>query len=138
MRKKSVEFIYPVLFFVVSPVERDSVHFVQNPDGMNGSREVGQPSNILQRKVTGAGERSLTAEELQTAKIRLIRYIQCEEFPDEVAPLRLKSKGTHGTAPVVKKSSRLSALSPLMGEDGLIRVGGRLNRKSVSTQNIQS
>jgi hypothetical protein len=108
------------------------LHFAENTWGAKGSRKEDRSSDSSQRKVSGAGGQPLTVEELQTAKIRLIRYIQRVGFPDEVARLQSKTNSTHRTGPVVKKSSRLSALSPFIGKHGLVRVGGRLNRAKIS------
>ena len=106
--------------------------FIQNACGAKDSQEADPSSDASQRRVIGAGKQPLTVEELQTAKIRLIRYIQRVEFPDEVARLESNSKGARRTGPVVKKSSRLSALAPFVGEHGMVRVGGRLNRAKIS------
>ena len=64
------------------------LHFVENTWGVKGSRKEDRSSDSLQRKVSGAGGQPLTVEELQTAKIRLIRYIQRIGFPNEVACLQ--------------------------------------------------
>lgn len=80
---------------------------------------------------TGAGVNTLSVEELQNAKTCVIRYVQRECFPDEVASLKPKSSNSSSDR-VVKKSSKLAALSPFMGEDGLLRVGGRLERAEIS------
>ena len=106
--------------------------FIQNACGAKDSQEADPSSDGSQRRVIGAGKQPLTVEELQTAKIRLIRYIRPVEFPDEVARLKSNPKGAHRTGPVVKKTSRLSALAPFVGEHGMVRVGGRLNRAKIS------
>ena len=80
---------------------------------------------------TGAGVRPLTVSELQNAKKCVLRYIQRECFPDEVASLKFTSSNSPSKV-VVKKSSKLAALSPFMGDDGLLRVGGRLERAEIS------
>ena len=68
--------------------------------------------------------RHLTGQELQAAEHWLWRHSQERSFPKERRAL-LKQ---HTIAP----SSRLRALAPLMGEDGLLRVGGRLSNSSLS------
>ena len=60
---------------------------------------------------TGAGVRPLTVSELQNAKKCVLRYIQRECFPDEVAKLKSTSSNSPSKV-VVKKSSKLAALSP--------------------------
>ncbi len=75
---------------------------------------------------TGAGAQLLTVDELENAQIKLISYIQRQCFPEEIA-CRTKPHPTP-----VKKSSRPSKLSPFMGKEGLLRVGGRIDRASIS------
>ena len=75
--------------------------------------------------VTGAGAQLLTLDELENAQIKLISYVQRQCFPEEIACCTKP----HSTP--VKKSSRLSKLSPFMGKEGL-RVGGRIDRASIS------
>ena len=60
-------------------------------------------------------------EELEGAENAVIRYVQSQEFPDEVA---LLTEGKQKQVP--KKSSSIYRLSPYMCKDGLVRVGGRL------------
>ena len=55
----------------------------------------------------GAGTRFVTVDELESAQIKLIGYVQRQSFPEEVACL------TKQKTALVKKSSRLSKLSPL-------------------------
>ena len=68
--------------------------------------------------------RHLKGQELQAAEHWLWRHSQARSFPKERKAL-LKQ---HHIAP----SSRLRALNPFMGEDGLIRVGGRLSNSALS------
>ena len=73
----------------------------------------------------------LTVEELQKAEDAVIRYVQRQSFPDEMKFLeQLNSRS--GQSPArnegkLKRSSRLYGLDPFV-EDGLLRVGGRLQR----------
>ena len=64
----------------------------------------------------------LEVSELQKAESQIVRYVQCKEFQIDRAKLNDQDEGK----PVVAKSSRLYRLEPVMCEDGLIRVGGRL------------
>ncbi|XP_028412569.1 uncharacterized protein LOC114535461 [Dendronephthya gigantea] len=79
---------------------------------------------------TGAGVDPLSVEELRSVKESVIDYVQCECFPDEVAHLK-PTRSDRSNRRVVKKSSKLATLSPFMGEDNLIRVGGRLERAEI-------
>ena len=80
----------------------------------------------VRSEVIGAGVQLLTVDELENAQMKLISYVQRECFPEEIA---CRSK-PHATP--VKKSSRLSKLAPFMGKEGLLRVGGRIDRASIS------
>ena len=68
--------------------------------------------------------RQLTGEELQAAEYWLWRHSQTRSFPCEQKALSTNKP----TAP----SSRLRALNPIMGEDGLIRVEGRVSNSSLT------
>ena len=66
----------------------------------------------------------LTPQELQHAEHWLLKQCQYRCFPKEVQSLQRH----HSTAP----ASRLKALTPFMDEEGLIRVGGRLSKSSLT------
>ncbi len=66
---------------------------------------------------------ALTVDELEQAEIELIRFTQREKFADEIATLQ-KNK-----APV-KRSSSIYKLDPML-QDGVLRVGGRLNKSAL-------
>ena len=76
-------------------------------------------------EVTGAGIGPLTVDDLQNARKQLICYVQQEAFPDEITRLKRRSSGQSTSKIIVKKSSKLAALSPFLADDGLLRVGGR-------------
>lgn len=69
---------------------------------------------------------NITVEEMKTAEEEIGKYIQKEAFQDEVQALGRKPKGN------VKKSSSLFKLDPVL-HNGLIRVGGRLNKAPLSS-----
>ena len=62
----------------------------------------------------------LTAAELSTAELALIRNVQAAAFASEISAL------THHKC--VGSRSRLSQLAPFIDPDGLLRVGGRLKQ----------
>ncbi|XP_071581069.1 uncharacterized protein [Temnothorax nylanderi] len=66
---------------------------------------------------------ALAPREIQTAKIFWLKEIQGETFPQETASLTANSR--------VSKSSSLVALNPYLDTDGLIRVGGRLQKSDL-------
>ena len=61
---------------------------------------------------------SITTEEIDLAKLKLIYFIQREEFSDEIKAL-LKNK-------VVPQCSKLCKLDPFLDYHGLLRIKGRL------------
>ena len=77
----------------------------------------GRPSPDNRRKC-------LTPQEYQLAEHWLLKQSQHRSFPKE----HLSLSKQKGTAP----SSRLRALTPLMDQEGLIRVGGRLEHSTLS------
>ena len=105
-----------------------TVHQARNHDGL----EVRNPRTSSPDESTGAGAKSLSVVELRNAKTVIIRYVQRESFPEEVACLKRRSSNDPPSKAIVKKSRKLAALSPFMGDDGLLRVGGRLERAEIS------
>ncbi|XP_041765140.1 uncharacterized protein LOC121589934 [Anopheles merus] len=61
---------------------------------------------------------NLSVDEIQNAKIVLVKMVQRQVFPDELRQLRKKQKLAGG--------SPLKLLHPFIDKDGVIRVGGRL------------
>uniref|UniRef100_A0AAG5DPQ0 Integrase catalytic domain-containing protein n=1 Tax=Anopheles atroparvus TaxID=41427 RepID=A0AAG5DPQ0_ANOAO len=61
----------------------------------------------------------LTQEELMMARVELLRQVQNEAFPDEVAELMTDS-------PTIEKTSSIHTYCPIMDERGLIRQQSRL------------
>ncbi|XP_045489248.1 uncharacterized protein LOC123690182 [Pieris rapae] len=68
-------------------------------------------------------ERHLTLAEVKEAKWKIISQVQEEEFSYEIEKLRRK-ESIH--------KSKLIALNPFLGKDGLLRVGGRLRNAFIS------
>ncbi|XP_072395159.1 uncharacterized protein [Diabrotica undecimpunctata] len=67
---------------------------------------------------------TLQADEIHKATIHLIKFVQAEAFETELKTL--KSLG------IVKGNSKLISLRPFINEQGLIRLGGRLERANIS------
>ena len=68
--------------------------------------------------------RQLTPRELEEAEKWLLRKAQQRHFSKELRALR----AGEGIAP----TSRLRTLTPMLGTDGLLRIGGRLSKSSLS------
>lgn len=66
----------------------------------------------------------LTAEELFTAELHLIKEVQSEHFSDEIKTIK--------SGLLIPKSSKLYELNPFLSEEGLLRLGGRLQKSSLS------
>ena len=77
----------------------------------------------------------LTVGELKAAEDAVIRYVQRQSFPEEMKSLEQvngkvdRLSGLQDEKPL-KRSSRLYSLNPFV-ENGLLRVGGRLQRSEV-------
>jgi hypothetical protein len=77
------------------------------------------------RRLESERERGeLSFRELEKAKVALFRQVQRQEFPEDYALLK--------DGQVIKKSSPLYKCAPFVDDDGLMRVGGRLQRSSLS------
>jgi hypothetical protein len=72
----------------------------------------------------GENKDELTLEELEKAKQVLLRDVQRQSFPEEVESLQ---KGES-----VSRKSKIYKLSPFLGDDGLLRVRGRLDHADLS------
>jgi len=88
----------------------------------------------LHSKVKSLAIRDMSAglivDELQLAEINILKCIQRLEFASEIATLQLCSSGSRKTS--IKKTSPICRLDPMIFVDGLLRVGGRLQRSSVN------
>ncbi|XP_039303404.1 uncharacterized protein LOC120357308 [Solenopsis invicta] len=65
----------------------------------------------------------ITLQEKRKAKLKLIKLIQTEEYNEELNALQAKNK--------VSLKSKLKTLHPFLDDEGVIRVGGRLQQASL-------
>ena len=79
---------------------------------------------------------------MHEAECKILQIIQEDAFSDEIAVLKsARVKGNE--APMkkenteVKKTSRLYRLDPMISEDGLVRVGGRLGKSSGLSEELK-
>ncbi|XP_077978766.1 uncharacterized protein LOC144434185 [Glandiceps talaboti] len=70
----------------------------------------------------------LSVKELQDAERAIISIVQQEAFKEEISVLK-KHKESEKRA--VKRASPVYKLDPMLGEDGLLRVGGRLGQSAL-------
>ncbi|CAG4951544.1 unnamed protein product [Colias eurytheme] len=68
--------------------------------------------------------KTLTAKEIQETLIICIKICQKENFEEEMENLKNNEK--------LNKKSKLTSLNPFVGQDGVLRVGGRLRHASLS------
>ncbi|XP_062704268.1 uncharacterized protein LOC134286640 [Aedes albopictus] len=82
--------------------------------------------NLKQRYRKEPGtEGGLTKHELQRAELTLWKLVQSDAYPDEVATLRYNTRANKQRLERLEKRSLLAKLSPMMDEDGIIRIDGR-------------
>ena len=71
----------------------------------------------------------LTVKEVRQAEDVVIRYVQRTSFQEEMALLKMATPGIN-EMPNLKRSSTIHRLNPMV-DDGILRVGGRLNRSAM-------
>jgi hypothetical protein len=70
------------------------------------------------------GFRFLTCDELNKARVAILKIIQRQHFNTELTDLKNNK--------TIRKDSKLIALSPFLSKEGLIRVGGRLTHAPIN------
>ncbi|XP_071825532.1 uncharacterized protein [Apostichopus japonicus] len=89
----------------------------------------GQEPMEIDEKMRHARQRrykmNLSVSDLEEAEVSVVKFVQNQAFPDEIASLRDNSKGGS-----VKKRSPIYKLDPRY-KDGVLRVGGRLSRSAM-------
>ena len=79
----------------------------------------------------------ISTEEMTEAEHEIVKYVQTKSYKKEIDRLNLckQQPSKKGTA---TRNSSINKLDPILDDDGLLRVGGRLQRsQSTTTQNIQ-
>ena len=74
---------------------------------------------------------TLRVQDLQEAEDAIIGFVQQEAFQEEIDILGKSERTREG---VVKRTSTIYKLDPVLGVDGLMRVGGRLSRASMAEE----
>ena len=70
----------------------------------------------------------LKVELLQEAEKYIVKMVELKYFNEELKQLKMKNKIN------VKISSKISSLSPYLDENGIIRVGGRLEKSDINNE----
>jgi transposase InsO family protein len=69
---------------------------------------------------------------MQEAEVAILRFVQHEAFQKEITALQ---RCTHEPEKItISKSSKISNLDPVLGDDGLLRVGGRLRNAPIAQE----
>ena len=72
----------------------------------------------------------VSVNEMNTAELEIIKFVQSREFKSELGVLNPKSK-EHDGPRNIPKTSPLARLDPFVDEHGTIRVGGRIRRSTM-------
>jgi len=102
-----------------------------------------KPATLKAQESTSSVESILTeitVEDLEAAETEIIKQVQCAAFSPELKCLQdIQSKPTYGSREsdkerktALKKASPLHTLDPYLDEKGILRVGGRIRRASMS------
>lgn len=85
--------------------------------------------SVRNEKTTGKkNEINLTEMIVRAEKVLLV-YVQRKHFIDEIEVLQKQQKGY--MVKHLKTSSKLRKLDPFLDDEGLLRVGGRLQRSDI-------
>ena len=96
---------------------------------------------VLKKQCSHEEVQGLDVSDLKTAECAIIRDAQIEAFEEEIVVLqKMKQENTDPDSRVfaqqrkanMKKSSSLYKLDPFLDVDGIVRVGGRLRRASLT------
>ncbi|XP_055527903.1 uncharacterized protein LOC129720443 [Wyeomyia smithii] len=68
----------------------------------------------------------LTQPELEAAEIEILRQVQMESYPDEVATLRKNQKLPKDKQEPIEKSNLIYQLRPMLDEQGILRQNSRI------------
>ncbi|XP_076122855.1 uncharacterized protein LOC143102946 [Alosa pseudoharengus] len=107
-------------YFAIKRKECKAVVALRETDERKQSLKVQEEMKRLRKSLE---KKPLSVQDLKEAEIVLIRHSQKEMYPEELASLQ-------GKESQVKKSSPLYRLDPVL-QDGVIRVGGRLNKSAM-------
>lgn len=83
--------------------------------------------NCKRTKATRLLHKKLSLSEIEVSKRTLIKLAQADAFPNEIKSLK--------SALEINKNSKLLSLNPFLDINGIIRVGGRLNKAFMINHN---
>lgn len=103
-------------------LKKDSTNSVKEEDSLRPSKERKRQDESL-KSIT------LRVKDLQKAELFLIKASQSKAFPEETEALATKSHQENGiVGRSVKRTSPIHHLKPIVDDDGVPRVGGRLHQ----------
>ena len=103
-------------------LKKDSTNSAKEDDSLRPNKERKRQDGSL-RSIT------LRVKDLQTAELFLIKAAQSKAFPEETEALATKSHQENGiVGKSVKRTSPIHRLKPIVDDDGVLRVGGRLHQ----------
>ncbi|XP_055543529.1 uncharacterized protein LOC129729072 [Wyeomyia smithii] len=79
----------------------------------------------------------LTQPELEAAEIEILRQVQMESYPDEVATLRKNQKLPKDKQEPIEKSSLIYQLRPMLDEQGILRQNSRIATAKHINHNVR-
>lgn len=82
-------------------------------------------NKIRGKTITNTYEPTLSTSEINNARIAFIKLVQSKHFEKEIAQLKLTG--------MINKKSRILNLSPFLDNNGILRVGGRLEQSRLLT-----
>ena len=101
-------------------------------DSTNSAKEEDdslRPSKERKRQDGSLRSVTLRVKDLQTAELFLMKVAQSKAFPEETEALATKSHQENGiVGKSVKRTSPIHRLKPIVDDDGVLRVGGRLHQ----------
>jgi hypothetical protein len=91
----------------------------------------------IRNRKTSKDVQSLDDGRTESAKIAIIKAVQNEVFADDISVLKRENKETESRDQLKEqrrtlRKSNLAGLDPFLDQDGVLRVGGRLNRSSLT------
>ncbi|XP_046558819.1 uncharacterized protein LOC124267876 [Haliotis rubra] len=83
-------------------------------------------SGSKQKQDNKISTKSLSVDEMRTAELEIVKYLQKRHFTSEIQELKLGR--------TVKKSSPIHQLEPMISSKGILCVGGRLSNAPITEQ----
>ena len=94
-----------------------------------------RPKTLDEEKPSIIAEQPIKVQELKTAEMKIIKDVQREAFTEEVKTLsRAQPSKTKERNSSTKRSSQIYRLDPYVDQEGILRIGGRLQHSNLSEE----